>query len=148
MSENNPIRVFVSHVFAPNVDYMRVFEYLESVDRFYYLNVSDPDTAPGGGAEGFKNALRQQIDASEAVFLLASLWDDKRDWVEFQINAAKALEKPLILIQPFGRTTQVPGDLSSRVEETVEWNEREFVDALKRQARHEDTQRWETIDFP
>ena len=148
MSENNPIRVFVSHIFRASDEYLRVFEYLESVDRFYYLNVSEPEKQPSGGAEAYKDALRQQINACEAVFLLASLWEEKRDWIEFQINAAKALEKPLILIQPFGRTTQVPGDLASRVDETVEWNERELVDALKRQARHEDTQRWEVIDFP
>ncbi|MEM7610129.1 MAG: TIR domain-containing protein [Pseudomonadota bacterium] len=148
MSENNPIRVFVSHVFAESDDYLRVFEYLESIDRFYYFNVSDPNAKPSGGVEGVEDALRQQINEGEVVILLASLYADKRDWIDFQINAAKALEKPIILINAFGRTTTVPGDLSSKASETVEWNNREIVDAIRRQARHEDTQRWEVIDFP
>ncbi|MEO0575499.1 MAG: TIR domain-containing protein [Pseudomonadota bacterium] len=148
MSENNPIRVFISHVFHESDDYLRVFEYLESVDRFYYLNTSDPTRQPTGGAEGFKDALRQQIDASEVVIMLASVWGEKRDWADFQINAAQAMGKPILLISAFGRTTTVPGDLLSRANENVDWNEREIVDALRRLARNEDTQRWEVIDFP
>ena len=99
-------------------------------------------------AEGIKAVLRGQIEASEAVILLASLYDQHRDWVEFQLNAAKALEKPVIVVEAFGQTTMMPGDLASRADEVVAWNERELVDALKRQARHEDTTRWEVIDFP
>ncbi len=32
-------------------------------------------------------------------------------------------------------------------DEIVEWNERSIADAIRRQARHEDTTRWDTIDF-
>lgn len=148
MSEHNPIRIFVSHMFKADVDYLRVFEYLESVDRFYYVNVSDPEVTPDGGAEGIKAALRDQIAASECVILLASLHGEQRDWVEFQLNAAKALNKPVILLESFGRTTIMPGDLASKADEVVAWNERELVDAIKRLARNEDTARWEVIDFP
>ena len=35
MSEDNPIRVFLTHNFKESVDYLRVFEFLESVDRFF-----------------------------------------------------------------------------------------------------------------
>ncbi|MEL6214685.1 MAG: TIR domain-containing protein [Pseudomonadota bacterium] len=148
MSEHNPIRVFVSHLFTADADYLRVFEYLESVDRFYYINVSEPDTKPAGGMEAYKDELRRQINESEVIILLMPIWKEKRDWAEFQINAAKAMGKPILLIHAFGRTTVTPGDLSERADDTVDWNEREMVDALKRLARNEDTQRWEVIDFP
>ncbi|MEM6819674.1 MAG: TIR domain-containing protein [Pseudomonadota bacterium] len=148
MSEHNPIRVFVSHLFTADADYLRVFEYLESVDRFYYINVSEPDIKPVGGMEAYKDELRRQINESEVIVLLMPIWKEKRDWAEFQINAAKAMGKPILLIHAFGRTTVTPGDLSERADDTVDWNEREMVDALKRLARNEDTQRWEVIDFP
>ena len=38
MTDNNPIDLFVSHLFDEDADYLRVFEFLESVDRFYYIN--------------------------------------------------------------------------------------------------------------
>ena len=118
------------------------------MDRFYYLNVSNPDLTPEGGPEGFKEALRAQIQDCEAVIVLASTYQQKRDWVDYQINAAIALEKPVVLINAFGRVTVSPGDLISRADEVLDWNEREIVDALRRLARGEDTQRWEVIDFP
>ena len=80
--------------------------------------------------------------------MLASLHATKRDWIDFQINAAKAMGKPVILINSFGGVTQVPGDLPSKVDEVLDWNEREMADALRLLARQEDTQRWEVIDFP
>ena len=49
MSESNPIRVFATHSFEESDDYLRVFEFLESVDRFYYLNVSKPENLPTTG---------------------------------------------------------------------------------------------------
>ena len=51
MSDAGPIRVFVSHLFEKHPDYLRVFEYLESREKFLYLNVSNPDYVPGGGHE-------------------------------------------------------------------------------------------------
>ena len=51
ISQQNPVRLFVSHVFAPSDDYLRVFEYLESSHNFYYRNCSDPDRQLGGASE-------------------------------------------------------------------------------------------------
>ncbi len=58
MSEKNPIRVFVTHNFEEGDDYLRVFEFLESDDRFYYLNISKPENAP---ADGTTEAFRDEF---------------------------------------------------------------------------------------
>ena len=148
MLENNPIRVFVTHVFKESDDYLRIFEFLECVDRFYYLNVSKPDDRPTGGMEEIKDSLIQQIKESEAVFVVPALYDDQPDLVKFMMDAADANKKPMIVIRPFGRVSETPKELIERCEEHIEWNARELVDALKRQARAEDTARWEVLDFP
>ena len=60
MSENNPIRVFATHTFEESDDYLRVFEFLESLDRFYYINVSKPENIPtSGGLQAIKDELRE-----------------------------------------------------------------------------------------
>ena len=41
VSQNNPIRVFVSHLYAPDDEYLRVFEYLESAPNFFYTNLDN-----------------------------------------------------------------------------------------------------------
>ena len=148
MSESNPIRVFVTHTFRETDEYLRVFEFLESVERFFYINVSKPENVPGtGGLDAIKEELIKQIKESEAVIVLATLYLDNEDLVRFQMDVAEANKIPLIGIRPFGGLLETPDALAERVSEHINWNEREIVDALKRQARLEDTSRWETIEF-
>ncbi len=149
VSESDPIRVFVTHTFQENIDYLRVFEFLESMDSFFYLNCSKPQNMPdSGGLEAIKDELIVQIKECEAVIVLASLYEEQKDMVRYQMDVAEANEKPLIAIRPFGGMRETPADLVERVKEHIEWKERDIVDALKRQARLEDTSRWDVIDFP
>ena len=148
MSETNPIRVFVTHSFGETENYLRVFEFLESVDRFYYVNVSRPDASPNGGMDAIKDELIAQIKLAEAVFVMPDLYDKQPDLVNFMMDVADANKIPMIVIRPFGQVSETPPDLIARCKEHIEWNSRELADALKRQARNEDTARWETIDFP
>lgn len=149
MYENNPIRVFVTHTFSEDADYLRFFEFLEGQDRFFYLNCSKPENLPaGGGMEEVKEELIRQIKEAEAVVVLASQFSKKPDLVRFQMDVAVANEKPMIAIRPFGGVEEIAPELVKRVNEQIEWNTREIADALRRQARLEDTSRWDVIDFP
>jgi len=149
VSEKNPIRVFVTHTFTENYDYLRVFEFLESMDQFFYLNVSKPEEMPtSGGLIAIKDELIAQIKECEAVIVLASLYAENTDLVKYQMDVAEANEKPCIAIRPFGGLAESPQELVDRANEHIDWNNREIVDALKRQARLEDTSRWDVIDFP
>ena len=148
MSESNPIRVFVAHNFRESDEYLRVFEFLESVERFYYVNVSKPENIPqSGGMDAIKSEFIRQIKECEAMIVLASFYIEQPDTVRFQMAVAEANAKPIIVIRPFGGVAETPDELARRAAEHIQWNEREIVDALKRQARHEDTARWETIEF-
>jgi hypothetical protein len=149
LSESNPIRVFATHCFDETDDYLRIFEFLESVDRFYYLNVSQPENLPTtGGAQELKDELINQIKASEAVIVLPSTFEQNRDLTNFMMDVAEANNIGMITIRPFGGIQQIQPELVERCAEQIEWNDREMVDALRRQARGEDTARWEVLDFP
>lgn len=149
MSENNPIRVFATHTFEESDDYLRVFEFLESLDRFYYINVSKPENIPmSGGLQAIKDELIEQIKQCEAVFVLPSLYEQKPDLVRFMMDVAVANKKNMIAIRPFGGVAETPKEVADRCQELIEWNDREMADALRRQARGEDTARWEVVDFP
>jgi hypothetical protein len=147
--ENNPIRVFVTHSFSEDEDYLRFFEFLEGVDRFFYVNCSKPQNVPAsGGMDAIKEELIRQIKEAEAVVVLANQFSQKGDIIRFQMDVADANELPMIAVRPFGGVAETPKELKERVNETVEWNSREMADALRRQARLEDTARWDVIDFP
>src|SRR5215472_15328476 len=73
MSQANPVRLFVTHVWENSDDYLRVFEYLESARNFFYKNYSTPDRRPNGDKEALREDLRRQISPVEAVVALSSL---------------------------------------------------------------------------
>lgn len=149
MSENNPIRVFATHCFDENDDYLRVFEFLEGVDGFYYLNVSKPENMPTtGGLQEVKDELIAQIKLAEVVVVLTLSYEKNQDLVNFMVDVAEANKTAMIGIRPFGATMETPAGLARRCNEIVEWNNREMADAIRRLARGEDTSRWEVLDFP
>ncbi len=149
MSESNPIRVFATHCFDESDDYLRIFEFLESVDRFYYVNVSRPENLPTtGGPQELKDELIRQIKSAEAMFVLPTTFEQNRDLTRFMMDVAEANDIGMITIRSFGGIQETPPELIERCAEHIEWNDREMVDALKRQARGEDTARWEVLDFP
>ncbi len=147
MSQANPVLLYVTHVWEKSDDYLRVFEFLESARNFFYRNYSTPEHRPVGDKEKLKEDLRHQIAPVEAVVALSSLFDQDRDLAVFQLLYAQANNKPVVLLKPFGGRGEVPKLMAEHATEIVDWDERGLVDAIRRQARHEDTTRWDTIEF-
>jgi hypothetical protein len=148
MSQRDPIRVFVTHGFEDCEDYARAFEYLESARNFYYRNCGAPDVQLASHSqEALREELRRQIGLAEVVVALASLYRTHQGVLLFELNYAKACDKPVLLLPHFGHEPLEPEVLKGLVDESVPWDERALVDAVRRQARHEETTRWDTIEF-
>ena len=146
--DKNPIRLFVTHLFAPDEAYFRVFEYLESQPNFFYTNLATPEKPPRSKEkEAVREDLRRQMADAEVVVLLSSLHARDPVLIEYQGLYAQSCDKPLVVMEPFGTTEAVPARLREMADEVVPWNGREMADAIRRQARHEDTTRWDTIEF-
>jgi len=128
-------------------DYLRVFEYLESARNFFYKNYSTPDKPVTGDKEALREDLRRQISPTEAVIALSSMYDTHKDLLTFQLLYAQANKKPVILMRPFGSGREAPKAILDLTTETVAWDERALVDAIRVHARHEKTGRWDTIEF-
>jgi hypothetical protein len=138
MSESNPIRVFVAHVFAEYQDYLQVFEYLESRPNFYYVNCSNPAARPAGpDSEAIK----------EIVVLPVALFARNPVLVTFQMDCAKGLKKPVLAVKSFGDTVAIQKSVLDKADEIVDWNDRAITDAIRRLARHEQTGQWDVIEF-
>jgi hypothetical protein len=146
-SRSNPIRLFVSHSWDENEDYSRIFEYLEAPGTFYYQNTSQPHAKRPIDKESQREDLRRQIAPCEVVVILPSAFTFSPELVTFQMNFAKAADRPIVAMENFASKAELPKAIKDLADEICAWNERDLVDALRRQARHEDTTRWDTIEF-
>ena len=147
VTQKNPIRLFVAHTWTQDEDYYRIFEYIESSTNFFYRNTSKPDQRPSNDKEALREALRQQISEAEVVLVPAALYRRSMDWVEFQMHCAKAYDKPIVALEPFGGTDTIPPAVQELADEMVPWDQRQLIDAIKRQARHEESTRFDVIEF-
>jgi hypothetical protein len=143
----NPIRLFVTHGWEENEDYTRVFEYLEASGTFYYLNTSLPHTKRPVDKESQREELRRQIAPSEVLIVIPAAYRVSPELVLFQMTFAKAADRPIVAMENFGSTEPLPKAIKDRADEVSAWNERNLIDALRRQARHQETTRWDTIEF-
>jgi hypothetical protein len=147
VSQQNPIRLFVAHTWVEDDDYHRIFEYLESAPNFFYRNTSTPGVRPTGDKEAARDSLRAQITEAEIVLVPAALYRRHVDWVEFQMHCAKAFDKPIVVLEPFGGKDTIAPAMQELADDVVPWDQRQLVDAIKRQARHEETTRFDVIEF-
>lgn len=143
----NPIRIFVTHAWSESDEYLRVFEYLEAPGTFYYANTSQPRSRRATDRESEREELRRQIAPCEALIALGSVYRTAPELLTFQLHFAKSADRPVIAMESFGSTEPIPKAIRDLADEVVPWNERELIDALRRQARHQETTRWDTIEF-
>jgi hypothetical protein len=146
-SRVNPIRLFVTHAWEENDDYLRVFEYLEAPGTFYYQNTSQPHAKRPIDKESEREDLRRQIAPCEVVIVVPATFRSAPDLVVFQMNFAKAADRPIVAMENFGSTEPLPKAIKDLADEVSGWNERSVIDALRRQARHQESTRWDTIEF-
>jgi hypothetical protein len=143
----NPIRLFVTHSWEENDDYVRVFEYLEATGTFYYTNTSQPQAKRPIDKESQREDLRRQIAPCEVVIALPAAYRAASELVLFQMTFAKAADRPIVAMENFGSTEPLAKAIKDLADEVSAWNERSLIDALKRQARHQESTRWDTIEF-
>lgn len=146
-SPSNPIRLFVTHTYAENDDYTRIFEYLEASGNFYYLNTGQPQAKKPIDKESQREDLRRQIAPCEVVVVVPGAYFAAPELVLFQMTFAKAADRPIVAMENFGSVDPLPKAIKDVADEVCAWNERNLIDALRRQARHQETTRWDTIEF-
>ena len=144
---NNPIRLFVTHTWEENDDLSRIFEYLESSRNFHYKCTALPQAPRPLGNEAQREELRRQIAPSEVVIVLPVTYRREPDLVLFQLNFAKSASRPVIAMEFFGSSEDLPKPIRDLADSISPWNERSVVDALRLHGRHEETHRWDTIEF-
>jgi hypothetical protein len=148
MSESNPIRVYAVHGWEKDEDYVRLFEYLESADNFFYRALSDPDAHPpeGDGVAARRTLIGEALKQAECVVCPAGTWERHNDWARFTVETAHAQQIPIVAIEHFG-PKNIDIRLKGHVNATVGWDSRSIIDAIRREARQEDTTRFDTIEF-
>ena len=147
MSQNNPIRLFVTHAWETSDEYLRIFEYLESARNFFYKNSLRRTRRPAGGKEADREELRRQIapgrmcDCPSGFVPATERTDAVPDDLRQGVGQAGDPHAAVRRQRRAAERDHLAGGSDRR------WDGRALVDAIKAQARHEESHRWDTIEF-
>ena len=128
-------RIFISHAWGYNADYYRLISSLDMTSNFLYANYSVPEHDPVDANNNRKLAeeLRQQIRPVEVVIIFGGMYVAYSNWIQFEIDFAQYLSKPILGIKPWG-AQRMPQAVQTAANEVVGWNTPTIVSAIRRLA--------------
>lgn len=129
-------RLFISHAWKYSDRYRRVINFLDAANNFSYINYSVPEDRAFDtmAANQLKEELRQQIRPAQVVVIVGGMYIAHSDWIQFEIDYAKSLGKPILGIRPWGAQV-MPRAVSEAADEIVNWSTSSIVAAIRRLRR-------------
>ena len=125
-------RIFISHAWRYNTSYYRLINRLETTPNFLYANYSVPEHDPVEANNNRKLAeeLRQQIRPVEVVIILGGMYVAHSNWIQFEIDFAQSLGKPILGVKPWA-AQRMPRVVQNASDKVVGWNAPAIVKAIR-----------------
>lgn len=135
MPELKNYKIFISHAWSYSSDYFKLIEFLDKAPFFIYSDYSVPTHDSFGrlNNEQLKEQIKNQIRPVQVVLVLSGIYVSHSNWIDFEIEYARELGKPIVGIQPWG-SINTPASVTKYATEIVGWNTSSIVDAIRRNA--------------
>lgn len=126
-------RIFISHAWQYSSGYNRIVGMLNDANNFSWINYSVPEHDPkdADNDRRLEQALKNQIQPTHIVLVLAGMYANHRKWIKKEIEIAQEFNKPIVGIKPWG-SERTPTVVSDAANEMVSWNTSSIVSAIRR----------------
>ena len=125
--------IFISHAWKYDGDYKRIVEFLNNANNFKFSNCSIPENRKfdNMSCAQLKEELKDQIRPASCVLALAGVYMSHSDWIQFELDFAVSINKPIIGIMPWGQSNMSTA-VSRVAKEVVGWNTDSIVSAIRK----------------
>lgn len=132
MPELKTRMLFISHAWSYEEHYLKIVEWFNDAANFSWKNCSVPSTDPltDKTKKGLKESLTRQINPSQGVIILAGMYAAHSEWIEYEIDEAKRLNKTIIGVKPWGQE-KVPIVVQNAATVMVGWNSTSVIQAVR-----------------
>ncbi|MGZ7208326.1 MAG: TIR domain-containing protein [Methanobacterium sp.] len=121
--ESRIYNIFISHIGKQEEEYSIFIQKLSSASDFRYNNLGILDKIN-------QNELQEQIKPAEIVIILSGLYNKYKSIIKKQMDIARKLDKPIIVIRPYGMEN-VPLELEQVAADVIGWNTPCIVDSIE-----------------
>lgn len=125
-------RLFISHSWSYSERYTSMVNLLINRPYFEFTNYSVPEVkafAPMG-SEAMREQLRNQIRPVHCVIIIAGMWTNHSDWIQFEIDFAKSTGKPILGVRPRSASV-MPVAVTQASNLVVSWNSDSIVAGIR-----------------
>lgn len=126
-------RLFISHAWDYSERYERAVKFLNAASNFTWTNYSVPesDPFPRMSRAQLQEEVRGQMRPVQCVVIVSGMYINHSDWIQFEMDFAKSMNKPILGIRRWGEQ-RTPQSVLDCADEMVSWNSSSIVDAIRR----------------
>jgi len=127
--------ILISHSWDYNKHYETIRSWLNATPYFLWTDYSVPITKPLSvdGVNELKQRIRNRISLCSCVIILSGMYVAYSDWIDYEIDTAVAMGKPIIGVKPWGQE-RIPMKVQNNADIIVGWNSVSVVDAVRKYA--------------
>lgn len=124
--------ILISHSWDYNSDYETIKGWLDDAKNFKWTNYSVPLSKPldVDSKKELKNKLRTRIEKCSCVIILSGMYVSYSEWIDYEIDTAIELGKPIIGVKPRGQE-RIPSKVSDNADVMVGWSSNSVVQAVR-----------------
>ena len=125
-------KIFISHSWDYVDDLMNLRRLLNNRPYFYAVYEEVPPHEPINSANDnyIKSKIRERLEESDVVIGMAGMYGSYSEWMQWEIETAKSIGKPLIAVIPWGQE-RVSSIIAGHADKIVRWNTESIVSAIR-----------------
>lgn len=126
-------RLFISHSWSYSEQYETIKKWFNEASYFNWTNYSIPITNPVDfdSKKELKEKITNKINQVNCVVILAGMYAAHSEWIDYEIDEALRLSKPIVGVKPWGNE-KMPKKIQDNADEIVNWQSSSVVGAVKR----------------
>ena len=127
--------ILISHSWDYNRHYETIKGWLNASSYFQWTDYSVPITNPlnVNGVNELKQRIKDRISLCSCVIILSGMYVAYSNWIDFEIDTAVAMGKPIIGVKPWGQE-RIPAKVQNNADIMVGWNSSSIVEAVREYA--------------
>lgn len=124
--------ILISHSWDYSFDYKTIKGWLDAASNFKWTDYSVPLTKPldVNSKKALKEKLGNRISLCSCVIILSGMYVSYSEWIDYEIDTAIELGKPIIGVKPRGQE-RIPSKVSNNADVMVGWNSNSVVRAVR-----------------
>lgn len=124
--------IFISHAWNYSQHYKTIRQWLNATPYFRWSDYSVPvhDPLDVNTNYDLRARLRNQIAASSCVIVVSGMYSAYSKWIDYEIDTAVDLGKPIIGIRPWGQG-RVPIKIQNNADVMIYWQSSSLINAIR-----------------